>query len=111
MNTNLKGTLAEHLREEMELKKLVNILKDINEERVKVTVVNNRIEEIEGDDVVLTLIQSLADDLLITEDGQCNWLNMKNIVDEGFDIYAGDKDDFGWLIGCIETKKGIILYG
>ena len=30
----------------------------------------------------------------------------------GFDVYAGEKDSFGWLTGCIEFPDGrVLVYG
>ena len=53
----------------------------------------------------------LACGCLILTSGQCNWPNHRLLADAGFRVFAGEKDSFGWLIGCIRTKKGIISYG
>jgi len=29
----------------------------------------------------------------------------------GYVVYPGERDSFGWVIGCIETKKGTIVFG
>lgn len=58
-----------------------------------------------------TLITSLAEDALIAEGGRCNWDNIALVKAAGFSVYAGEKDSFGWLTGCIDTKKGTIVYG
>lgn len=43
--------------------------------------------------------------------GDDNYYPMKYIKDAGFDIYPGEQDSFGWLIGCIKLKRGIIVFG
>ena len=56
-------------------------------------------------------LDSYACTSLITIDGQCNWDNINKVKKAGFDVYAGDIDSFGWLVGCIRTSKGIVTYG
>jgi len=53
----------------------------------------------------------LACELLITEGGGCNWGNIRVLRESGFRVFAGEKDSFGWLTGCIQTTQGIIIYG
>jgi hypothetical protein len=50
----------------------------------------------------------LANILLTEED---KFKNMKYIQQKGFPIFPGEQDRFGWLIGCIQLKKGIIMFG
>lgn len=52
-----------------------------------------------------------ADKLLITKVGAPDFSRIKILKDNGFDVFAGEKDSFGWLSGCIKTKKGIIVFG
>jgi hypothetical protein len=54
---------------------------------------------------------AVASSVLIDEYGQCNWENI--VILEKFDFYVipVEQDSFGWLIGGILTKKGIITYG
>ncbi len=50
---------------------------------------------------------------LITVNGGCNWTNIKVLHENGYNVFAGDKDSFGWLTGCVQ-KKGdnrILIYG
>jgi hypothetical protein len=57
------------------------------------------------------LIQSviyLADILLTGDD---KFENMNYIQQKGFPIFPGEQDRFGWLTGCIQLKKGIIIFG
>jgi hypothetical protein len=60
---------------------------------------------------LLVEIVQLCDELLITDDGACNWPNIMYLRHYGYRVYAGEQDSFGWLTGCIETRKGIIVYG
>jgi len=79
---------------------LVKVLTRINKEEV----LNNLPEFIDK-------AVRLANELLITEDGSCNWENHDILKKEGFHVYAGEQDRFGWLTGCIQTNKGILVYG
>jgi hypothetical protein len=49
--------------------------------------------------------------MLFTAEGRCDWKNIKELQSKGYLVYALEKDRFGWLIGGIETRKGIIAYG
>jgi len=54
----------------------------------------------------------LADQWLITVQGACHWSHIQMIRDGGFRVYAGEKDSFGWLTGCIDVVGlGTIVYG
>ena len=51
----------------------------------------------------------LADEHLT---GNENFKNIITVREAGFDVYAGEQDRFGWLIGCIELKRGgVIMFG
>jgi hypothetical protein len=58
-----------------------------------------------------THIGEVASRLLIDKDGRCNWENINTLKEKGFSAVPLEKDRFGWLIGGIVTKKGIITYG
>jgi hypothetical protein len=58
-----------------------------------------------------TEIGAIASDILIDKDGSCNWDNIIILDSNGFSVIPIEKDSFGWLIGGILTKKGIITYG
>lgn len=55
----------------------------------------------------------LANGELITSDGQCNWDMIRELRDRGYRVYAGEKDSFGWLTGCIQKHgdERILVYG
>ncbi len=56
-------------------------------------------------------IVSLATELLINDQGQCNWDNIALLQEEGFYVFPGERDSFGWLTGCISMMNGTIVYG
>jgi hypothetical protein len=55
-------------------------------------------------------IQEAATRVLIDELGRNRWDNHEVLHQSGFYVFAGEKDRFGWLTGCIQTKKGVIVY-
>lgn len=58
-------------------------------------------------------IRGLCNELLITKDGGCNWGNIEFVRSNGYRVFAGEKDGFGWLTGCIRkiNDKRVIVYG
>jgi len=59
----------------------------------------------------LHTILKLADSVLITPNGGCDWANIQMLEVAGFNVRAGEQDSFGWLTGVIRTKAGEIVYG
>lgn len=55
-------------------------------------------------------VTRIACEELITN-GSCNWNNISKLKELGYNVFPGESDSFGWLSGCIKTKKGIIVYG
>ena len=56
--------------------------------------------------------EEMANALLIRNGGRCNWANIKALHQYGFDVYAGEKDSFGLLTGCIGFPDGkVLVYG
>lgn len=58
-----------------------------------------------------SLAETLAEEALIDNNGGCLWDNHEVLADAGFSVFPGERDRFGWLTGCIQTKKGIIVFG
>ena len=56
-------------------------------------------------------VEGLCCNHLIASGGRCDWDNIRKVRNAGFRVYAGEQDSFGWLTGCVETSKGIIVYG
>lgn len=94
------------------MEKLLQLLKQVNSLPLEdnTDTFLNDIDSKEYHELV-RLIISYADDCLIDTKGQCNWDNIDILNDNGFHIFPGERDSFGWLTGCIQTKKGIIVYG
>lgn len=59
----------------------------------------------------ITEIINIANTVLIDENGNNIYEYEEYLRSNGFNIFAGEQDRFGWLSGCIQTKKGIIVYG
>ena len=60
---------------------------------------------------IIHLIEKYANRVLIDDEGKCDWDMHKVLRENGFDVYPGERDRFGWLTGCIQTRKGYILFG
>ena len=54
---------------------------------------------------------NIADDVLITKTGDVDRVNIARLKQEGYSVYPGECDSFGWLTGCIRTKVGILVFG
>lgn len=97
------------VQDNLELHKLLFLLKKIN-----VSDLPNDYEVYlsnwpYSDDIKETI--SLANTVLIDDDGHNIYEHEEYLRSNGFSIFAGEQDRFGWLSGCIQTKKGIIVYG
>lgn len=53
----------------------------------------------------------IANEILIGDDGHPDRAMMDKVVEKGFRIFPGEMDRFGWVTGCIELSRGIILFG
>jgi hypothetical protein len=62
----------------------------------------------DNDHPTVSTIRSLADNVFITKDGVVNW---NAIQESGYCVFPIERDRFGWLLGGIETTKGIISFG
>lgn len=60
---------------------------------------------------LISQIQEHACDDLIFHNGVCNYPAIQRVMAAGFNVFPGEADRFGWLTGCIETNKGIIVFG
>ena len=57
-------------------------------------------------------IQFIAERLFISAKGQPLFDEMDRFQKEyGYMIFPGERDRFGWLTACLQTKKGIIVFG
>lgn len=53
----------------------------------------------------------LANECLIGDDGHPIRSQMDIISENGFSVFPGEVDRFGWLTGCIELSRGLIIFG
>jgi hypothetical protein len=65
------------------------------------------------EDELYNEVVGLCNGYLITKDGQCNWNNILILRNNGYRVYAGEEDSFGWLVGCVQKKDDprVIVYG
>ena len=55
-------------------------------------------------------LEAWADSFLISG-GQPDRKNITLMGKNGFNVYAGEADSFGWLTGILETKLGKLVFG
>ena len=57
--------------------------------------------------------EGLCNECLITNGGQCNWDNIHKLRSNGYLVFAGEKDSFGWLTGCVQKRgdQRVLVYG
>jgi hypothetical protein len=60
---------------------------------------------------IINKLLPLANTLLIDDNGINVWENHDLLDTHGFRVFPGEQDRFGWLTGCIQTKKGFVVYG
>jgi hypothetical protein len=90
-----------------ELDLLTNLLTYINNDNT-IQVINNNYDR--SHPIVIAALY-LANDILISDDGHPDRENIDKIIEKGFCIFPGEMDRFGWVTGCIELSRGIILFG
>lgn len=58
-------------------------------------------------------VECLCNEKLITKDGLCDWKNIGVLRDNGYRVFAGEKDSIGWLTGCVQKigDPRILVYG
>jgi hypothetical protein len=61
------------------------------------------------EELVMKIVQLANQELIL--DGQCHWDHIHQLELAGYPVKALSKDSFGWLMGGIHTKKGIVRYG
>ena len=89
------------------MEKLINLLEQIDKSDLK----DNEDFYLNRNNELVARIIDEATSELIDMNGHCIWDNHKILEDAGFPVFCGERDRFGWLSGCIQTKKGIIVYG
>lgn len=79
---------------------------------------NTYVDEYDGEtkfteDELYHRIVGLCCEHLIADGGQCNWDNIEILRNNGYRVWAGEKDSFGWLIGCVRKlgDNRVVYYG
>jgi len=91
---------------------LLDILRDIdNSELVNDEDIN--LNNIKHDyyNIIIKNAINKASDALISDEGRNMWEFHRFLGENGFQVFPGERDGFGWLTGCIQTKKGYLVYG
>lgn len=86
---------------------LIHLLRYINKDDT-IQVTNNHYDRTHP--IVIAALY-LANELLIGDDGHPDRATMDKVVEKGFRIFPGEVDRYGWLTGCIELTRGIIMFG
>jgi hypothetical protein len=56
--------------------------------------------------------ETLANEVLVNESFTgVDYPIIKKMSENGYEVFPGERDSFGWVTGCIKTKKGIIIFG
>jgi len=50
----------------------------------------------------------LANEYLTADDRH---IHMRVLKQKGYNIFPGEQDRFGWLTGCIQLPRGVIVFG
>ena len=56
-------------------------------------------------------LTEIADQALIDDEGHCVWEGILEVKRHGYPVFAEEQDRWGWITGCIQTKKGRLIYG
>ena len=85
-------------------------------ELLKLIEANETIKDYEDDVIPSThpdVVEAgnIADAELITMKGGVDWYNVDILKSHGYSVFPLERDRFGWLVGGIATKKGIISFG
>jgi len=71
---------------------------------------NGKFQELPA--TVRDLVSSgLMEEVLIKEGCEPNFKAHRALRSFGFNVFQGEADSYGWLTGCIQTTKGILVYG
>ena len=98
------------------LKELVELIEELDAKAISMEGSDSyrfRKEEEAGCLKKLNRCYSIADEMLITSEGQVNWVAVGEITNKNktLEVYPIEQDGFGWLMGGIRTKKGLITFG
>ncbi len=86
---------------------LISTLKVIDADEM--IIVNNELYE--NSHPLVIVAKYLANECLIGDDGHPLREEMDKVSSAGFPIFPGEMDRFGWLTGCIQLSRGLIVFG
>jgi len=89
------------------MEKLIDLLEQIDKSDLE----DNYDKHLNQENKLVGNIVEIAINELIDDNGHCIWDNHEILKKKGFYVFCGERDRFGWLVGCIQTKKGVICYG
>jgi hypothetical protein len=61
--------------------------------------------------LLIQQVVSALDSLLVNDDGYRNYAAELDLEDAGYSVFCLEKDGFSWLVGGVQTNKGVIAYG
>lgn len=89
---------------------LVELLNDVDESYLPDTDGENVLQD--EDHAIISVIRNLATSLLISDNGDPDFDSIDELHHtHGYFVFPGERDRFGWLTACLQTKKGIIVFG
>jgi hypothetical protein len=86
---------------------LISTLKVIDVDEM--ITVNNELYD--SSNPLIIVAKYLANECLIGDDGHPLREEMDKVSSAGFPIFPGEMDRFGWLTGCIQLSRGLIVFG
>jgi hypothetical protein len=91
------------------MQRLVECLKCVDESSLP----NNEETRLDVvDHPLIDEIEFIATRLFIDDKGSPLFDDMDRLQKEyGYFIYPGERDRFGWVTACLQTKKGFIVFG
>ena len=112
LNIVKKISILNQKEKENTLCELLDILRDIDNSEL-VNDEDTNLNSITHDyySIIIKSAINKATDALISDEGRNIWEFHKWLGDSGFCVFPGERDSFGWLTGCIQTKKGYLVYG
>jgi hypothetical protein len=86
------------------MEELVKLLNDLEKDE-------NLVFSAYIDSSIIEPIQILARSILIDDDGRPAWDAIDTLSLKGYFVFPLERDRYGWIMGGIETKKGVVRYG
>ena len=57
---------------------------------------------------LITAVIYLANDYLTSDERH---IHLRILKQKGYYVFPGEQDRFGWLTGCIQLPRGVIVFG